>query len=114
MNARRFYLIGFLLSVSIISYYQMKECHRLPWPPRIIYTGLAFVAIDLASMFNEEIAGVVAIGLVIALWLNKEWSADCSAYTTEATSQPATTASLTGATVGTGATAEPPVWDNFT
>jgi hypothetical protein len=110
MNYRHFYLMGFVLSAAAISYYQMKECHRLPWPPRLIHTGMVFVCIDLMSMFNEEVAGIVAIGFVIAIFVKRGWVADCSEFQTAATGQPQTTSFLGNSVDATG---NPPNYDIF-
>lgn len=91
MNTRHLYLWAFLLSVGAITYYDLKKCHHLPWPPRIIYTGLTFGLLDLFSLASEELAGVMAIGLVIATFVSNGWVKDCTAQTTAATGQPATT-----------------------
>ena len=100
MRSKHLYLIAWLLTISAIVYYDLKDCHRLPWPPRIIYAGIAFGLLDLLSAFSEELAGVMAIGLVIATYVRQGWTADnpCPGSASGSnTGQPQTTTFLTGA-----------------
>jgi hypothetical protein len=90
MNFQHAYLIAFAISVAIISYEDMTQCHRLPWPPRIIKTGLVFALLDVFSIVNEELAGVIAIGIVLAFIVNKGFVADCGNILAKATTQPST------------------------
>lgn len=89
MNIRRLNLFSFLLSVGAISYFHMKKCHELPWPPQFIYTGLVFVLLDFFAVFSEELAGVTSIGFVIGMFVKQGWIADCEHG---GTGQPSTTA----------------------
>ena len=82
MNFRHAYLIAFVLSVAVISYEDIHQCHRLPWPPRLIAAGLVFSLLSLFSAINEELAGVVAIGIVLATLVNKGFISDCAPHTT--------------------------------
>lgn len=86
MSGRHLYLWAFLIAAGTISYYDLKKCKMLPWPPRLIKTGLVFGILDLVSIFNEEIAGVTAIGLVIATFVQNGWVSDCEHP--QATGQP--------------------------
>lgn len=89
MNPRRLNLFAFLLAVSAITYFHMKKCRELPWPPQFIYTALVFVMLDFFSLLNEELAGVTSIGFVIALFVKQGWITDCEHG---GTGQPQTTA----------------------
>ena len=77
MNARRLNMYAFLLAISAITYWHIKKCKELPWPPQYIYTGLVFLLLDVFSLFNEEISGVTSIGFVIAIFVKEGWIADC-------------------------------------
>jgi hypothetical protein len=99
MKSKHLYLIAWILTVGAIVYYDMKDCHRLPWPPRIIYAGIAYGLLDLLAFFSEEIAGVMAIGIVIGTFVTNGWKADNPCPGTSSgvnTAQPQTTAFLTG------------------
>jgi len=92
MNVRNAYLVAFALAIIIIAYYDVHTCHRLPWPPRIIMTGLVFAMLDLLSLANQELAGVIAVGIVLALIVNKGFVCTdpkkcCTVFTTAATGQ---------------------------
>jgi hypothetical protein len=91
VTPRRLNLYAFLLSISAISYWHVKKCHELPWPPQFIYTAITFALLDIFSLFNEEIAGVTSIGFVIAIFVKQGWIADCEHG---GTGQPQTTAYL--------------------
>jgi hypothetical protein len=93
MNLRNAYLISFALAVTIISYYDVHTCHRLPWPPRIVLTGLVFAMLDLFSLVSPELAGVIAVGVVLALIVNKGFVCTdpakcCKQMLASATAQP--------------------------
>jgi len=93
MNLRNAYLAAFALAVIIIAYYDVHTCHRLPWPPRIILTGLVFAMLDLFSLVSQELAGVIAVGVVLALIVNKGFVCTdpkkcCGVFTTAATAHP--------------------------
>lgn len=99
MKSKHLYLMAWLITVAAIVYYDMKKCHRLPWPPRIIYAGIAYGLLDIFSLFSEEVAGVMAIGLVIGTFVTNGWHADhpCPGTSSENnTGQPQTTAFFTG------------------
>jgi hypothetical protein len=71
MNTKHLYLTAFLLSIAGITFFSLKDCKELPWPPRIIATAIVFALIDIMSFFTEELAGVTAIGIVIAIYVQK-------------------------------------------
>lgn len=62
---------GFVITVSTITWYEIQNCQRLPFPSRIVMTGLVFGLVDLLSMINPELGGVVGIGIVLAAIVNK-------------------------------------------
>jgi len=111
MGGKRLYLWAFILTCGALTYYQIRECKRLPWPPRYIYAGLTFGLLDLFSLASEELAGVTAIGIVIATFIKRGWSADCNF------GGPVATAQLTSANNGMSgdifATSQPPSYAAF-
>lgn len=72
MNPRYMYLGGFVITVGVISYYDIAANHELPWPPRIVATGIVFTMLDLFSGFSPELSGVLAIGFMLAMIVNKK------------------------------------------
>jgi hypothetical protein len=82
VRTRNWFFIAFLVSIGVQSYHEIRPapngCGDLPWPPRLIYTGIVFALLDLFSGFNEDLAGVIAIGFVIAQVLNKGFITDCT------------------------------------
>ena len=94
MSAHHAYLIAFALAVAVIAYEDMSKCHRLPWPPRIIYTGLVFAMLDLLSLLSEELAGVMSVGVVLAIIVNKGFVGECDTILASATQQPLTDADI--------------------
>lgn len=70
MNTRFLFIGGFVLTVGTISYYEIKQCHELPWPPRIVATGAVFALLDVFSLALPELSGVIAIGFALAMILN--------------------------------------------
>lgn len=107
MNGRQLYMGAFLLSIVTISYWSFRKCHELPWPPQFIYTGLVFALLHLFSLLNEEIAGVTAIGFVLATFLKKGWVADC-AHGAKGTASVQTTSFIGGSTPGSQQFSAPP------
>jgi hypothetical protein len=77
MNGKRLNLMAFMLICGAITYFDLRKCHRLPWPPRFIFAGMTFLMMEVISMFDETIAGVVAIGFVIAIFLKDGFVSDC-------------------------------------
>jgi hypothetical protein len=81
--------MAFAIAVAVICYQDLHTCHRLPWPPRLIFTGLFFVMVDLFSIVSEELAGVIAIGTTLAILVNKGFVGDCNnVLSAEVTGQP--------------------------
>lgn len=94
MNGRRLNMWAYFLSISAITYWHIKKCKELPWPPQYIYTGLVFIMLDVFSLFQEELSGLTSIGFVIAIFLKEGWIAECEHG---GTGQPQTTAFLSDA-----------------
>ena len=94
MSKKGLYILAWALAVGAISYHELKDCGIFPRSPRIMKAALVFTMIYITSFFSEELAGVTAIGMVIALFVSKSWTADCSQA--GATGTPHTTAFLTG------------------
>ena len=77
MNVRHAYVAGFALTIGTITYYDVKTCKTLPWPPRIVASALVFGILDLFSILSPELAGIVAIGIVLASLVNKGFTSNC-------------------------------------
>lgn len=92
MNSKHLFMGAFLIAIASISWHEVKDCRQLPWPPRLIFAGLVFGLLDLFSIVNEELAGVVAIGFVLATLVNGGWVKECEH---EGTGQPHTAAFIT-------------------
>jgi hypothetical protein len=78
MNPRLLYIGGFTITAGYISYLDIRKCSTMPWPPRIIATGLVFVMLDLFGGFYPELSGVMAFGLMLALIVNARLKFDCT------------------------------------
>jgi len=87
MSGKRLYWIAFIITVATLSWRDIKDCHDLPWPPRFVAAGITFIGLDLFSIVSEELAGVMAIGIVIAVLVNKGFKSSCNHA--EGTAQPA-------------------------
>ena len=90
MNFQHLYLMAFVISVAVISYEDLHTCSRLPWPPRIVKTGIVFAILDVFSGINAELGAVLAIGIVLAILVNKGFVGDCGNILADATAQPST------------------------
>jgi len=89
MIAHNIFMSAFIIAVAVIVYEDVHTCHRLPWPPRLIFTGLFFALTSLLSLLNEELAAVVALGAVLAILVNKGFVGDCNIVNASFTVQPA-------------------------
>lgn len=78
MNARHGFLAGWAITIGTITYFDIKDCHDLPWPPRFIASAIVFGMIDLFATVNAELAGIIAIGIVLAALVNKGFTSDCT------------------------------------
>lgn len=79
MNTKHFFLYGFLITIGMISYGDVRYCQQMPWPPRFIAAGLVFGILDLVSgLFSEEVMGLVALGIVLAAIVSGGFHSDCS------------------------------------
>lgn len=87
MKGRSLFWLAFIVSIIVLTWKDITTCHDLPWPPRYIGAALTFGMLDIFSHFSEELAGVVAIGIVMAILINKGFEANCNHA--EATAQPA-------------------------
>lgn len=94
MNIKHAFLAGFAITAGIITWGDISQCHEMPWPPRFVGAALAFGMLDLFSVVSEELAGVIALGIVLAAIVNKGFSTSCDHA--EATAQPASYQSLQG------------------
>lgn len=103
MRGRNLNLMAFVLICGTIAYFDMKKCHRLPWPPRFIFAGLTFFLMEAVSLMDETVAGVMAIGMVIAIYLKEGFVSNCPSEFGGATGQPAKIGNINGS-------AELPAW----
>lgn len=109
------YLAAWVIAVGIISFQEIKVCHEMPWPPRIIGAGVVFVMLDLFSPMSPELAAVMAIGFVLALLICTiaPNNGACLKFTTtncthtQCTPQPNSYAVLGGAVAGSITPPEP-------
>lgn len=99
------FLIAFAVATGLIAWSEIKTCHDLPWPPRFVFTGLTFGLLDMFSLIDEDLAGVIAVGFVLALALPFALSEEDKGSTRNPfvancnhsnTGQPNTTTELTG------------------
>jgi hypothetical protein len=59
---------AFTITVGMIAWQEIRDCKTLPWPPRFAGAAITFGMLDLFSVaIGEELAGVIALGLLIAL-----------------------------------------------
>lgn len=61
---------SFLIVLGVVTYQEVRYCHDLPWPPRLVATGMVFLFLDLFGAVAPELAGVMAIGMVLAMIIN--------------------------------------------
>lgn len=85
-------IAGFVITVGMITYGDVSKCKTLPWPPRFVAAAIVFGMLDLFSAVNEELPGVIAIGIVLAAIVNKGFAASCEHA--GSTAQPASYSSL--------------------
>jgi len=77
MGRKSLFVTAFIIALFVIAYQEIRNCPRegnmpnLPWPPRIIATGLVFVLLDLFSLFDEDLANITAFGFVLGLIVNQ-------------------------------------------
>lgn len=70
MNQKHLMVGAFIIVVGLITYQEVRACHDLPWPPRLIATGMVFLFLDLFGAVAPQLAGVMAIGMVLAFLIN--------------------------------------------
>jgi len=78
MNSKRVFLIAFLIFVATHTWYSLKKCHELPWPPVFIGAGLTFGMLSIFSVVSEELADTMAIGFVLAALVKQGFTGECS------------------------------------
>lgn len=78
MRGRRLFWVAFILACAMLAWRDIHDCHALPWPPRFIGAGIAFGMLDILAAFQEELAGVIAVGFVIGIAMNKGFKAECN------------------------------------
>ena len=88
MNPRQLVIGGFVITVFMISWTEIRKCDRLPYPSRIVMTGLTFGLIDLLALVNAELGGVVAVGVVLAAIVNGGFVKTCNKPITCKTTAP--------------------------
>lgn len=94
MNPQFMFIGGFVITAGMISYWDIHDCHELPWPPRIVATGLVFGMLDLFSLASPELSGIMAIGFMLAMIVNSKIHSVCQ------TTKPCQCASQASDTVG--------------
>jgi hypothetical protein len=87
MTQKHTFLGAYALTIAIIIYFDWTKCKGLPWPPRIIGTGLVFGMLRLLAIASEELATILAIGMVLAQLLNKGFVGNCH-YNCPSSDQP--------------------------
>lgn len=71
MRGRNLNLLAFILITGLVAYTDMKKCHKLPWPPRFIFTALTFLMMELITLADESLGNVTSIGFVIAIFVKE-------------------------------------------
>lgn len=69
MDSRKLMMGCFAIVLGIICYQDIAKCKEAPWPPRIIGAGIVFGLLSLFALVAEELANLVAVGIVLALGL---------------------------------------------
>lgn len=86
--------IAFGGAIVIITWQDIDKCHELPWPPRFVAAGLTFGMLDLISLWNADLAGLVAIGFLLALLTQSLIKPNCTRP--QGTPQPSTMTEISG------------------
>jgi hypothetical protein len=92
VNKKHLFIMAFLITIGVISWGEIKECHELPWPPKFVGAAITFGMLDLFSILSEDLAAVIAIGIVLASLVNKGFTTNCQHA--QGTAQPADYASF--------------------
>lgn len=75
-------LATFLIAVGMVTWDEVKNLHRVPFPARYLYIGIVWAVLGLISELGApEIGAVFGVGLVVAMaysfYTNKTpWPAD--------------------------------------
>lgn len=77
MNKKHLFVGAFLITIGVITWGEIKHCHELPWPPKFVAVAITFGLLDLFSILSEDLASVVAIGIVLAALVNKGFTVNC-------------------------------------
>lgn len=115
MNSRHAFIGCFIVVCLMITWQELKNCHALPFPTRLIATGVVFGLLDIASGLLGSVALVVGVGYTVAIaictvapnktcTLRLNTTSDCNAYLASATSQPSSYQALAPAQVPAGET----------
>jgi len=84
MRHKVIFIAAFVIFIGVDVWYEIKQCHDWPWPPRFIAAGITFGLLDLFSFVDEDLASVVAVGLVLASlvkmhpWTDKPGTLNCA------------------------------------
>lgn len=91
MKMRHSFVIAWAIVVGLVIYRHIR-CPggpQLPWPPQLIAPALGFGMLDIFGAFvSDEIASVMALGLVVAALVTKGFQPVCGPHPC-ATAQPA-------------------------
>lgn len=98
VDHRKLFVACFAVVIGIITWGDISTCHEMPFPPRIVATGLVFGLLDIASSFLGDVAPLIGVGIVIAAIINKSFrQPNCNERLAAATTQPPSYQYLTGA-----------------
>lgn len=109
-----------MVTAGVITYYEIKDCHEPPWPPRLVATGAVFALLDAFSLLNAEISAVIAVGFMLAMIVNKKLNSQvqcdptkrgcqCASQATDMVGIPPPAFNVPGSRTGPGLTPiEPP------
>lgn len=97
MNGRGY---AFIAGLAIVTWSEIKWCHDMPWPPRLVGVGITYGMIDVIGIFSEPLANVFAIGMTINLLIqvvSDQWQGPFKPNCNHSgTTQPATMSELSG------------------
>jgi hypothetical protein len=88
MNAKHLVLAAFVVTVGVITWHEINTCCRLPFPSRIVMAGVTFGVIDLITLANSELGGVLGIGVAIAAIVNDGFVHGCNVPNCQPTKPP--------------------------
>jgi hypothetical protein len=92
--------VAFVGGLAIVTWSEIKFCHDMPWPPRLVGTGIVYGMIDVIGILSDPLANVFAIGFTVVLLmqvLSDNWSGPLQPNCNHSgTQQPATLTELSG------------------